>query len=146
MATDGTSFLSGMNFWVTDVANAGAAAGAAASAGAAVSAGGGGGFSMSRDEMESMLAKAEGTKKLIYDQVFKAQRIAQIDPPGHDAASVGFTTTAVDAGNHYLGHLQIQYDRYTQLIEKLNLALGKTVATDEQNADAAQQAGTEGKY
>jgi hypothetical protein len=141
MATDGTGFLSGMNFMVTDVANT-----AGAAVGAAVSVAGSGGFSMSKDEMESMLTKAEGTKKLIDDQRAKARNIAQIDPPGHDAASVAFTGTAVDAGKHYLGHLEIQYKRYEQLIAKLNEALGKTVATDEQNADAAQQTSPEGKY
>jgi hypothetical protein len=133
-----------MNFWVAGNGVASAMASAAISATGGGT--GGGGFAMSKDEMESLLTKAEGTLRLIGDQLYKARDIAVIEPPGHDSASVAFTNTAVDAGKHYLGHLQIQQNRYTQLIGKLNDALGKTVATDEHSAHAAQQAGAEGKY
>jgi hypothetical protein len=149
MADDGTGFLSAFTFNVAGAAaGAGAigAAGAVAAGAAAASSGSAGGFTMSRDEMTAMLTKAEGTRKLIGSQLQAAQNIAVIDPPGNDQASKDFTSVAVQSGDAYLKHLQIQFTRYTQLIAKLNQALGNTVATDDDAATAVQQPGAQGEY
>jgi hypothetical protein len=148
MADDGTGFLSAFTFTVAGAAGAVGAAAAAAGAAAtdAAASAGGGGFTMSKDEMTSMLTKAKGTFKLIDDQLRDAAQIAQIDPPGDDVASGEFTTVAVQSGNAYLNHLSVQRTRYQQLIAKLENALGLTVDTEDQAGQAVQQAGTEGKY
>jgi hypothetical protein len=150
MADDGTGFLSAFTFSVAGAGAIGAAAGVAAgaaAAGAATSAGGSaGGFTMSKDEMTSMLTKAKQTRTLINDQLRQAVGIAQIDPPGDDASSQQFTDVAVKSGNYYLGHLGIQKNRYDQLIAKLETALGLTVETDEDAGQAVQAASTEGEY
>lgn len=135
MLDDGSSFLSGLDFMVSDGMTAGPGGGAPS-----------GGFSMSQSEMESLLAKAKATQNLITLQISKAQDIARIDPPGYDPKSGEITQVAIDAGRYYLGHLQIQSNRYLSLIRKLNLALGYTTEADEQNTDAMLQAGAEGKY
>lgn len=148
MADDGTGFLSAFTFTVAGAAGAVGAAAAAVGAAAtdAAASAGGGGFTMSKDEMTSMLAKAKQTRTLINDQLREAVGIAQIDPPGDDISSQQFTAVAVDSGNHYLGHLGIQKNRYDQLIQKLEQALDLTVDTDEEAGKAAQQASTEGEY
>ena len=149
MADDGTGFLSGFTFTVAGAASSIGAAAAAAGAVAedtAAGAGGGGGFTMSRDEMTSMLTKAKGTLKLISEQLTDAAAIAQIEPPGDDAASGEFTDTAIDAGKHYLGHLGIQQQRYQQLIAKLEKALGLTVDVDEDSSKAIQATDAQGEY
>ncbi|MFD8497647.1 hypothetical protein [Amycolatopsis sp. NPDC059657] len=129
MLDDGSGFLSGMHFWVSDGMTAAPGGGAPS-----------GGFSMSKSEMESLLVKAKATSKLIRQQLVDAADIARIDPPGDDPQSVSFTGTAVDAGNYYLGHLRIQQVRYRRLIEKLSTALGRTIEADEDAADAAKAA------
>ncbi|MFD9957604.1 hypothetical protein [Amycolatopsis sp. NPDC058986] len=101
---------------------------------------------MSTSEMETLLSKAEGTRKLIQEQLDKAQWLVQCEPPGKDVSSVGFANTANNSGRYYIGHLQIQFNRYGALIDKLNQALGRTTATDQANADVAKDAGKEGKY
>ncbi|WP_157357461.1 hypothetical protein [Amycolatopsis nigrescens] len=147
---DGTSFLDGIGFFVSDSAQsigkaAGSVAGAAGGGGAP--GGGDGGFAMSRDEMTAMLTKAKTTRDLIQRQQQDAWAIAQSQPPGNDQASTQFTTGpggANQVGEFYLGHLQVQYNRYTQLIEKLSSALGIVTESDHQAANDAQKAG--GKY
>ncbi|MFE0028775.1 hypothetical protein [Amycolatopsis sp. NPDC059021] len=129
MADDGSNFLSGLSFF-----------------GDTQSVGPSGGFRMSTSEMETLLSKAEGTRKLIQEQIVKAQALVMCEPPGKDVSSVGFANTANNSGRYYIGHLQIQFNRYGALIDKLNTALGRTTATDQANADAAKDAGKEGKY
>lgn len=137
MADDGSNFLAGFGFIISDAAQ-NVAEGVTAAAGAGV------GFTMSRDEMESMLTKANGTLQLITDQLTSAANIARIDPPGDDSSSIAFTNTAIDSGKAYLHHLTTQQTRYKALIAKLNGALGHTTEADQQAADAVQTAAPEG--
>jgi phage-related tail protein len=139
MADDGSGFLSGISFTIKD-----AVTNVTGAVNDVVAAAGGGGFTMSRDEMESMLTKATGTLKLIGDQLISAANIARIDPPGDDSSSIDFTNVAIDSGNAYLKHLDVQKTRYQSLIDKLNQALGHTVETDQQAADALPKPGAEG--
>jgi hypothetical protein len=119
-----TPFLSGLNFWVTDnPADGGGAPAAPPTAG---------GFAMSRDEMEAMLTKAEGTQRLIESQRDAVQRLGQVSPPAHDDASVRFTNAANDSGRYYIGHLMVQANYYRELINKIRQALGITVDNDQQ--------------
>jgi hypothetical protein len=137
MADDGSNFLAGFGFIISDAAQ-NVAEGVTAAAGAGV------GFTMSRDEMESMLTKANGTAALIAQQLTDAADIARIDPPGDDGSSRDFTKIAVDSGNAYLDHLRTQQARYGSLIDKLNQALGHTTEADHQAAAAVQAADPKG--
>jgi hypothetical protein len=146
MADDGTGFLSGFAFNVIGQDAIGAAVGVAGAVAAGAAASAGGGFTMSKDEMTAMLTKAQATQNLISEQMTKARNIAVLDPPGDDDSSKAFTQTAIDSGRYYLGHLNIQYNRYGQLIKKLKDALDIHDNNEQQAAQAIQAPGAEGMY
>ncbi|WP_297547331.1 hypothetical protein [Amycolatopsis sp.] len=120
------------NFWNTD-----------SPAGGSTPAGGQG-FSMSADEMHAMLTKAKATRQLIQAQFLPAERLSQGVPPANEPASNGAVlgqNGVNDTGRYYQGHLHIQNQHYSSLIQKLESALGETVEADDQAADAANKTG-----
>lgn len=135
VASSASTAFDKVNFWVAEGITGGTPAPA-----------NGQGFSMSADEMRTMLTKAKNTRKFIQEQFRPATRLAQAvspaDEPASNAAVLG-TNGVNDTGRYYQGHLQIQYDHYSSLIAKLEAALGLTEESDQQAADAANQAGGE---
>lgn len=140
------SFFDGINFAVAGVASdvvGGAAVGAAASA----VGGTGGAVTMDRDEMTAFLQKVKQTQGLCQQQVLGATYVqGSVTPPAQDPGSIMVTnavTAARDARNQYL---QQQLEMYNELVAKLEKALGLTVESDQQAADAVNQAAGGGKF
>ena len=141
------SFFDGINFWVSDAANganaAAQAVGAGAAAGAAVA---GSGVTMDRDEMTNFLTQVKQTRELCRDQIGASQHEAKINPPAEDPASRGFTQMAQASKEARDKYLQQQLDMYNALVDKLENALGRTVAADEHAGSAVTKAADGGMY
>lgn len=105
---------------------------------------GGQGFSMSTDEMRSLLSKATTLQDTISDQLGRVAVLYQAVPPANEPASRGAVlgpNGVNETGVYYEGHLRYQLEYLTELIARLNKALGITVETDRQAADTAQKHG-----
>jgi len=105
---------------------------------------GGQGFSMSTDEMRSILDKARTLLATIHKQFRNAEKLWQVDPPADEPASVGAVNDAngvIATGRYYSGHLQFQADYLSELIKRLEKALGITEEADQQAADMAKNSG-----
>lgn len=123
------SFFSGIDFWATDMPNSGPPPA------------GGQGFAMSSDEMRAMLKKAEDQSKDLSKQIRAAEPLAKAVPPAAEPvsqAAVLGPNGVNEAGMYYLGHLQYQYNYYSELIRRLQQALGITEAADQQAADSTK--------
>lgn len=109
----------------------------------AVSSGSGsaGTISMSREEMEDTLKRAQQLHKEISDQLRPALTLTRMQTPARDPASVAATGSANNAGTYYVGHLRQQQAYLSKVIGKIAAALNITVQTDEETADAVGQAG-----
>jgi hypothetical protein len=127
-----SSFFSGIDFWATDMPS-----GASRPAG-------GQGFAMSSDEMRAMLQKAVDQRDTISNELVKASRLSQAEPPADEPvsnAAVYGANGINETGRFYAGHLQYQYNYYSELIKRMQQALGITEATDQAAADAAKKVG-----
>jgi hypothetical protein len=120
------SIFSGIDFWATDMPS-----GASRPAG-------GQGFAMSSSEMRALLKNAQNLRISIQQQRDAAQVLSQATPPAQEPAS----TDAVlgpngvnEAGRFYQGHLDYQYNYLSELIKRLQKALGIVEAADQQAAD-----------
>jgi hypothetical protein len=126
------SIFSGIGFWATDMPSAGPPTA------------GGQGFAMSSDEMRAMLKKAEDLRISIQQQRDAARVLSQATPPAQEPAS----TDAVvgpngvnEAGRFYRGHLDYQYNYLSELIKRLQKALGIVAAADQQAAADTNKTG-----
>ncbi|WIY04478.1 hypothetical protein QRX60_11745 [Amycolatopsis mongoliensis] len=120
------SIFSGIGFWATDLAS-----GASPPAG-------GQGFAMSSSEMRAMLKNAEDLRISIQQQRDAAQVLSQATPPAQEPASVGAVVGpngVNETGRFYQGHLDYQYNYLSELIKRLQKALGIVEAADQQAAD-----------
>ncbi|MEU8630981.1 hypothetical protein AB0C38_02355 [Amycolatopsis sp. NPDC048633] len=120
------AIFSGIGFWATDLPS-----GASRPAG-------GQGFAMSSSEMRAMLKNAKDLRISIQQQRDAAQVLSQATPPAQEPAS----TDAVlgpngvnETGRFYQGHLDYQYNYLSELIKRLQKALGIVEAADQQAAD-----------
>ncbi len=107
---------------------------------------GGQGFSMSSDEMRSLLAKAETQRQTIQEQLDKAHILSQADPPADEPAStnaVNGPNGVNETGRYYEGHLRYQFEYLSELIQRMRQALGIIVEADQQAGDTAKKAGGE---
>jgi hypothetical protein len=127
-----TEPFSGIGFWATD-----APSGASRPAG-------GQGFAMSSEEMRAMLKKAKTQRDTIATQLRDTQWISKATPPANEPVS----NAAVDGpkginetGAYYLGHLRYQFNYYSELIRRMEQALGITESADGHAADTANKAG-----
>jgi hypothetical protein len=131
MPNDGKDFLKDVFFWSTDPVPGGTPAPPS-----------GQGISMSSDEMRTMLATAKKTRDTIRERQQGSLRLSQAVPPANVQPSndaVNGTNGVNETGRYYTGHTNYQYNYQTSLITKLEAALGMTVETDQQNADAAKK-------
>ncbi|MDX3194189.1 hypothetical protein PV458_37835 [Streptomyces sp. MN03-5084-2B] len=123
------SFFSGIGFWATDVPSAGAPSA------------GGQGFAMSSDEMRAMLEKAKNQRDALSEQLRKARYLLMATPPAEEPvsqAAVNGPNGVNEAGAYYEGHLHYQFNYLTELIRRLQQALGITEAADQQAADSTK--------
>lgn len=105
---------------------------------------GGQGFSMSTDEMRSLLTKAEALRETISGQFQNALRLSQAKPPADEPASVNAVNAANgvnETGRYYRGHLQFQFDYLSELIVRMKQALGIIKETEQQAADTTKTIG-----
>jgi hypothetical protein len=103
------------------------------------------GFTMSGDEMRALLKKCQDQRDFIRGQFFDSARLSQVLPPGNDPASkhaVDGPNGVNETGRFYEGHLRFQDDYYTELIFRLEKALGLTEETDQQAAEATKKRGS----
>lgn len=115
-----------------------------APAGASAKSSGGGSagtISMSRDEMEDALRRAQELLQEITYQLRPAERLTQIQVPARDPASLAATDSANNAGRYYVGHLRRQQAYLNKVISKIAAALNITVENDERTAAAVGEAG-----
>ncbi|OLZ59934.1 hypothetical protein [Amycolatopsis keratiniphila] len=106
---------------------------------------GGQGFTMSGDEMRALLKKCQDQRDFISKQFRSAARLSQVVPPGDEPASkhaVNGPNGVNETGRFYEGHLRFQEKYYTELILRLEKALGLTEEADRQAADATKKSGT----
>ncbi|MFJ8910678.1 hypothetical protein [Amycolatopsis sp. NPDC102389] len=106
---------------------------------------GGQGFSMSGDEMRAVLKKCQDQRNFIREQFRDARKLSQVVPPGNEQASkhaVDGPNGVNETGRFYEGHLRFQDKYYTELILRLEKALGLTEEADRQAADATKKSGT----
>jgi hypothetical protein len=132
MTDPGGAIFSGVGFWATDMPSGGARPA------------GGQGFAMSSSEMRAMLQKATDQRNSISNELVKASRLSQAEPPADEPvsnAAVYGVNGINETGRYYEGHLRYQYNYYTELITRLKQALGITEATDQTAADAAKKVG-----
>ncbi|MEU4518453.1 hypothetical protein AB0F52_06990 [Amycolatopsis sp. NPDC024027] len=123
------SMFSGIGFWATDMPSGGSQPA------------GGQGFAMSSDEMRAMLEKAKTQREVLAEQLRKARYLMQARPPAEEPvsqAAVNGPNGINEAGAYYEGHLHYQFNYLTELIQKLQQALGITQAADQQAADSTK--------
>jgi hypothetical protein len=124
------SMFSGIGFWATDMPSGGSQPA------------GGQGFAMSSAEMRAMLEKAEDQRQTITEQLVAAKWLTKATPPAEEPvshAAVNGPNGINETGDYYLGHLRYQYNYYTELIGRLQQALGITETTDQQAADSTKR-------
>jgi hypothetical protein len=131
-------WLSDVNFFIKDDQSApnslANAVGAPPDTGATASSEG---FSLTRDEAENMVRRAESVLKDIAAMVTKAERLRKVTPPAQDPASVAFNVQLVGSGQdvgafgYGLGHLQREQGYLAELVQRLNEALGRTTTSDD---------------
>ncbi|TVT61906.1 hypothetical protein FNH05_01945 [Amycolatopsis rhizosphaerae] len=88
-----SGWLSDVNFWIKDDPSAPGSPAAGASGGAiggTAGPSGGQGFSLTRDEAESMLRQVQGVLRDIDFMQTKANALTKVTPPAQDPASVTF--------------------------------------------------------
>ncbi|MER6664748.1 hypothetical protein ABT256_09365 [Amycolatopsis japonica] len=103
------------------------------------------GFTMSGDEMRALLKKCQDQRDFIRKQFEDARKLSQVVPPGTEPASthaVNGPNGVNETGRFYEGHLRFQDNYYTELILRLEKALGMTEEADRQAADATKKSGT----
>lgn len=116
-------WLDGLTFSVGDTGGGGASGGGG---------GQGPGFSMSRDEAENMLRKAKGVRDEIRAQFKPADRVTRMTSPADEPASNGYNALINNANREGLGHLHKEDEYLTELIHRLEKALGIISEADEQ--------------
>lgn len=103
--------------------------------------GGGAGFSLDRQAAEEMVKQAVEVKLKLQNDQRIAQTLERMQPPAHDPVSVSFNQRATwnsgtpGAFAYGAGHFQLQVLYLSELIDRLNKALGRTTASDEQQSE-----------
>ena len=132
----GPNWLEGLSFSITDQQPAGGGGGASGG-GAAPS---GPGFAMSTDEARNMLVVAKRFRDKYRDMRRKAGRTLQMNPPADEPGSNGYNNLMVgeDHDSGVLGsgrdQIELAYSYATELVSRLEQALGVTESSDEQAA------------
>jgi hypothetical protein len=123
------SFFSGVDFWATDMPSSTSRPA------------GGQGFAMSSAEMRAILQKATTQRDALSEQLRMARYLMMATPPAEEPvsqAAVNGPNGVNEAGAYYEGHLHYQFNYLTELIRRLQQALGITEAADQQAADSTK--------
>lgn len=103
------------------------------------------GFSLDRDEAQTMLTQAKAIRDDIWNLKPKAEALTKMKAPADEIASNAYNMAHVGNGQgnpgaagYGAGHIQKEYDYLTELVGRLERALGMT-------DDSDQQAGTDVK-
>lgn len=150
------SWLDGISFMVSDAQkgaakNVGTGIGAAiagagaAAAGAAAVPAAGQGFTMSTDEMRTLLDKCRNARDDIKSQYNNAESMSRAVPPGNEPASqhaIGDQTRGVNkSGEEYYKALQNQFNYFSSLVDAMEKALGIHKDTEDNTTQAISKAG-----
>jgi hypothetical protein len=121
----------------------GATGSAAGTVANAVSSGSGsaGTISMSREDMEDTLKRAQNLLNDITNQLGPAEPLTRIQAPAKDPASVTATESANNGGRYYVGHLRRQQAYLNKVIDKMQEALNITVQADENSTGTINDVG-----
>jgi hypothetical protein len=91
--------------------------------------------------MRAMLEKAKTQREALVQQMRAADHLSQARPPAEEPvsqAAVNGPNGINEAGAYYQGHLRYQFSYFTELIRRLQQALGITEAADQQAADSTK--------
>ncbi|WP_370948822.1 hypothetical protein AB5J62_15040 [Amycolatopsis sp. cg5] len=122
-------WLSDVHFWVSDAPSAGSAGGQGGDP-----PGAGQGFSLSRDEALSMLVRARGVCDELRALQRKAEQLTQMQAPADEPASKGYNSAGNGAFGYGSGHIHKEIEYLSELISRLERALGITAQGDEDAA------------
>lgn len=145
------SWLTGLDFVITD---APAGGGAAAPGAGAMPNGGappGGRFSLSREEAQSMLTVAKRVRDDLTKLKLNADRLLRLTPPADDPGSKSYNQALVGDGTGSgalpAGEAMVARERdyAVQLVDRLEDALGLTHSSDEQAATDVKTAAGQGQ-
>ena len=133
--TQSGSLFGDLGFWATDSMTSGPPPP------------GGQGFSMSSDEMRALLTKAKTMRDVIRQHRNDATKLIQVTPPADEPASnnaVFAENGIIKTGDKYMEHMQNQEDYFSELIQRMERALGITEAADQQASETAKKSGSLG--
>ena len=141
-------WLSDVNFWIKDDVGApGSFASTVGGAGVGAAVGSSGqGFSLTRDEAENLVRRLKGILDDIEGMLHRAEDLTKVKPPAQDPASLTFNRQLVGDGQdvgafgYGLGHLQREKGYLSELVQRLNEALGRATVSDQAATATLDQA------
>ncbi len=101
----------------------------------------GAGFTLSRDEAQSLLERAKRLRSNTRAMTPDAVSLTQLTPPAEDPGSVGFNQQAVKTFGDGKDSLEAVIQYMTELIDRLEKALGIIGESDDQAAADVKTAG-----
>ena len=131
-----SGWLTGLSFTIMD----GSGGGGAASGGGAP-APSGPGFTLSRDEAQGLLTKAKRVLDNTLSMRPGAERLTRLTPPAADPGSTGFNQQAVNSFTAGQQALDTTYQYMSELVSRLEKALGIVNESDDQAAAAVKTVG-----
>ncbi|WP_329068983.1 hypothetical protein [Amycolatopsis sp. NBC_01480] len=131
-----SSWLTGLNLTIMD----GSGGGGAASGGGAP-APSGPGFTMNRDEAHSLLTKAKRVRDNTQAMRPAAEQLTRLTPPAADPGSTGFNQQAVGSFTAGQQALDTTYQYMSDLVGRLEKALGIVGESDDQAAAGVKTVG-----
>ncbi|ACU98507.1 hypothetical protein [Saccharomonospora viridis] len=147
------NWLSDVMFWVDGVASGAAGGGAAAGGGGALGGSGGGapsgsqGFSLTREEAERALEEFRAIHDDLVELEYDARRLLELRPPAGDPASVRLNEAFAGGSSgpgvfgYGAGHVKKEIAYFSELVERLEKALGYVAEADESAGHQVGQVG-----
>ncbi|WP_277669649.1 hypothetical protein [Saccharomonospora viridis] len=147
------NWLSDVMFWVDGVASGAAGGGAAAGGGGALGGSGGGapsgsqGFSLTREEAERALEEFRAIHDDLVDVEREAASLTRLTPPAGDPASVRLNEAFAGGSSgpgvfgYGAGHVKKEIAYFSELVERLEKALGYVAEADESAGHHVGKAG-----
>ncbi|ATY09620.1 hypothetical protein CU254_03430 [Amycolatopsis sp. AA4] len=101
----------------------------------------GAGFTLSRDEAQSLLERAKRLQRNARGMIPNAEVLTRLTPPASDPGSTGFNQQAVKTFANGKDSLEAMYQYMTELVDRLEKALGIVSESDSQAAADVKTAG-----
>jgi hypothetical protein len=106
------------------------------------------GFSLNRDEALNMLTQAKRIREDVRPLISDAEKMTKMKPPADEIASNAYNAAHVGNGQgdpgaagYGAGHVRKEYDYLTELVGRLERALGITAESDQQAGTDVKSAG-----